>query len=368
MSPSLSRVTCWTCARRKPSSALRTRHRVTSRPGASIAPVQGDALWAIEPENGRRGPDDSIPACGQGIDCRFSPDQRWILGQDFDELFVVRPDGTDLRVLFSEDDIWPTDLRWSGSRTVEYDVEIEIEEDGNLRRVPAIQRDILGVFPDPEPWRPLVSINTISAQIIARQPGGSLVVVRTSFSTGINPGYKYFLYDIETGEDSYFARLTEYPERDLNVFWHPSGDRLFYAYPQPPDERTVWYQYTVADGTHRLLDFLPGGTWSTDGRYRAFSTGDHAQPVAVWDSATGLTRTYCLPETGARLYDGAFTWSPDSGYIALRAPLPADESIEGVGQHVMILNIETGEVVDLTTGAGPLVLWAQEPGTYSEEE
>lgn len=336
--------------------------------GRIIGPVQDDVLWVVEPEDGRRYPDETIPACTQGVDCRFSPDQQWILARDFDELYVVRPDGTDQRVLFGEDDIWPPEVRWSGNGILEYDVEIEIEEDGRILRVPAIQFDILGVFPDPEPWRPIISVNTIPAQIIARQPGGSLVVVRTTFSTGVNPGYKYYLYDIETGDYNYFARLTEYPERDLSIAWHPTGDRLFYYYPTEPDERVIWYQYTVTDDTYRLLDFLPGGTWSTDGRYRAFRTNNRAQPVGVWDSTTGLFRTYCLPETGARLYNGDFTWSPDSRYIALRAPLPADEADEGVGQHVMIMDVETGEVVDLTTGFGPLVVWAQEPGTYGQEE
>ena len=89
-----------------------------------------------------------------------------------------------------------------------------------------------------------------------------------------------------------------------------------------------------------------------------------AQPISVFDSLTGQTRTYCLPETGARLYSGPFTWSPDNRYLALQAPLPRDEAQEGIGQHTMILNIETGEVVDLTTGIHQLIAWAEERGGY----
>ncbi|HEX2909049.1 MAG TPA: hypothetical protein VHO69_19405 [Phototrophicaceae bacterium] len=109
-----------------------------------------------------------------------------------------------------------------------------------------------------------------------------------------------------------------------------------------------------------------GGQWSNDGRYRAYRTASRAQPVGVWDSQTGFTRTYCLPETGARLYDGPFTWSPDNLYVAVQAPLPKDEAKAGVGQHTLILNVETGDVVDLTTGVVNILIWAQEPGSYGD--
>jgi hypothetical protein len=70
-----------------------------------------------------------------------------------------------------------------------------------------------------------------------------------------------------------------------------------------------------------------------------------------------LLRTYCLPETGALFYEGSFVWSPDSRYIALQTTLPRDESEEGVGQHTLILDTETGVVADLTTTIGVLVTW-----------
>jgi hypothetical protein len=335
--------------------------------GRIIAPIQGDVLWVIEPESGRRYADEDVPLCGFGIDCNFSPDRQWILGQDLDEIFVVRPDGTDQRVLFGEDDVWPqSEIRWAGSDTLEYEVTVERERNGRREFVTGIQQDILGVFPDPEPWVPEVVINNLPATIVSRQPGGTHVIVYTVFSTGFGPGYKYYVYDFATGTSEYFARFADYPPEQLSVSWHPSGDRLFYYYPPPPNRAPIWYQFKFGDGTqdHRLLGNLPGGTWSNEGRYRAFATNRRTQPIAVWDSETGLTRTYCIPETGARFYDGSFVWSPDSRYIALRAPLPKDETVEGIGQHVMILNIETGEIVDLTTGAGSLVTWAIEPGGY----
>ena len=336
--------------------------------GQIVAPVLGDTLWTINPLTGDRGPNENVPQCGS-ITCNFSPDRSWILATTLDLIYVVRPDNTDQRVLydFEEDENIPSDLRWFGPETLEYSVTVVVEENGEEVRKTALQRDILGVFPDPDPWIPEISINTLPTTIVSRQPGGDYLIARTTFSTGVGPGYKYYLYNIETEEAIYFARLTDYPADELRVAWHPLGERVFYYYPPPPGSRPVWYQIDLPSEENRLLDYLPSGVWSNDARYRVFNTNRRTQPIAVWDSETGLTRTYCLPETGARFYEGTFTWSPDSRYIALRAPLPADENVEGVGEHTMILDIETGTVVDLTTGALDPVMWARSTGGYTEE-
>lgn len=357
-----------------------------SATGRIIGDVLGDFLWRVEPESGQRVPDETLPQCGSGLDCQFSPDRQWILANTGDEIFVVRPDGSDIRTLFAftEDGFVdeevnplpenqeyisiPPSFSWSGNNTLEFEIEWRREDaNGRVFFDYAIRKDILGVFPDPEPYIPAASVNLIVADILARQPGGPLAVVSTTFSTGIGPGYKYYLYNTETTEYSYFARTAD--EGQVTFEWLPQGDRLFYYFPVPPNERSVvWYQYSVADDAHYLLGRLPGGIWSNDARYRAFSTGRRTQPLAVWDSQTGLTRTYCLPENGARSYDGPFVWSPDSRYLALLTFLPKDETVEGVGQHVLVVDIETGAVVDLTTGFTSIVNWSREPGTYGGAE
>lgn len=340
--------------------------------GLLVARVLGDNLWVVNPVTGQRREDPTIPRCGVGIDCQFSPDKQWILASATGVIYLIRPDGSDERVLFAEDPPnentpanWPPPsyINWSGPNMLEYEVRVSVERNGRRQSVTAFQRDILGVFPDPDPWIPEVIINDIRAELLERQPGGEWALARTTFSTGIGPGYKYYLYNTVTGEYTYFARVADEPP--LQAFWQPLGDRLFYAYP-PLNirERLIWYQIDAATGTNRLLDRLPSGTWSNEGRYRAYSTNLNTQHIAVWDSHTGLTRTYCIPESGARIYSGEFIWSPDSRYLALRAPLPKDENTEGVGQHLLILDIETGEIVDVTTGIQPLVVWMREPGTY----
>lgn len=343
--------------------------------GQLIAPVSGDSVWSINPQTGRRGPDETVPQCDD-LPCQFSPDKAWILVVTDVDTYVIRPDGTEGRTLFSTDeetreefnlDPPPPFIFWSGRNTLEYEVTVTIMVDNREVEVPALQRDILGVFPDPEPWIPEIVINEIDATLVSRQPGGPLALAYTTFSTGVGTGYKYYIYNIETGESQYFARIDD-NTGELFSTWHPQGDRLFYYYPPPPNTAPVWYQIDTRDDTHRLLGDFISGTWSTEGRYVAYRTNRRTQPIAVYDSESGLTRTYCIPETGARLYEGDFNWSPDSRYLALQAPLPRDENEPGVGQHTLILDIETGEMIDLTTGVGDLVVWMQDPGTYSEEE
>lgn len=334
--------------------------------GQLVGSVQGDFEWVIQPETGVRGPDETLPLCSQGWQCQFSPNNHWILAETVNEIFVIRPDSTDQRLLFDKEKQYPYDIHWSGPNTLEYEVYGEIPgKPGQYDTL--IQRDILGVYPDPDPWWPGgIVIRGLSAELVSRQPGGPLALVRTVFSTGVNPGYQYYIYNTETSEASYFARLTEYPEEPLYGGWDDLGQRLFYYYPTPYNQPVIVYQFNADTQQHLRLGNYTGGIWSTEGRYTVYSTGRRTQQIGVYDTQTGLTRTYCLPETGARTYDGAFYWSPDSRYIALQAPLPKDETQEGVGQHTLILDVATGAVVDLSTGVGELDVWMQDPGTYGE--
>ncbi len=336
--------------------------------GRLYAPVVGNSLWVIEPENGTRYEEPEIPQCGRGLNCKFSPDKQWILAQTYELIYIVRPDNSDSRVLWDlRTPIHPTpvprELNWSGNQQLEWQAQIPLtpEGGGDIYFKQGYARDTLNVFPDPKPWFPDISINELPTTLVSRQPGGSWVVASTTYNTGIGTGYKYYLYNTDSGDYQLFA---QYNYETIDVYWHPFGDRMYYTFPYL---FSPTYQVTFPDVSNLKLGTAQGGTWSTDGRYRAFAGDSNlAYPIGVWDSHTGKTRRYCLPETGARVYGGTFTWSPDSRYIALQTGLPKDESVEGVGQHTLILDVETGEVVDLTTGVGPLVVWAQEAGTYGD--
>jgi WD40 repeat protein len=326
-------------------------------PGAIITTVQDNVLWRVHPITGQRAPDDVVPQCTEGIECSFSPDRTWILAFTFyeNELYVIRPDGSDYRLLAGEDDPKPR-LTWAGPNILEENINLYLEDEG--RYVNAIRRDILGVFPDPDPILLEATINELPVEIINRQPGGSWVVARIPFRTGASIIYQYYLYNLATAESILFAR---YPS--LNMVWHPLGDRLFFQYDNFHDSE--WYQLTMETlEFRRMPSRLYPGTWSPNGRYSVFAnpeaSSQRAFPIIVWDTESGLQQRYCVPETGARLYTGGFMWSPDNRYVALLAPLPKDEAQEGVGQHLLILDIETGAMVDLTNGTGFPVSWIQE--------
>ena len=337
------------------------------RPDGQLhAQILGDLLWVINPITGNRSESADIPQCERGVRCEFSPDRSWILANTFDLIYVVRPDNSDPRVLWDKrtpnpPTPFPRDLNWSGNRTLEWLAPIPVTVDGNTTFREGYLRDVLNVFPDPAPWFPTVTINEIPAQLISRQPGGPWSVVYTTYSTGTALGYKYYLYNTGTSEYQLFAQNIG---DEINTYWHPTGDRLYYHFPGRINPLN--YQVAFPEVNNRLLGPDHGGTWSNDGRYRAFRTDSRAQPIGVWDSWTGASRTFCLPETGARQYQGPFTWSPDNHYIALQAPLPKDEAQEGIGQHTLILDVVNGTVVDLTTGVVQLIVWAQEPGSYGD--
>ncbi len=333
--------------------------------GRIYAIVSDGPVWLVEPEDGTRGEAQNAIQCSRGVDCQFSPDKRWILAETYDLIYVSRPDNTDQRILWdlrtpNPPTPVPQYLYWAGRDTLEWEGFVPVTaEDGTSYDDFGYLRDVLNVFPDPRPWIPRIVINGIPAEFISRQPGGPWAVAYTTYYTGTGEGYKYYLYHTETGAYMPFAQDEYYA---LSIVWHPLGDRLFFRLNSRDNSPT--YQITFPEIISQILGDNPGGVWSNNGHYRIYSTRSRAQPIAVQDSLTGHMRTYCLPETGARLYGGPFTWSPDNRYVALQAPLPRDEAQEGVGQHTLILNIETGEVVDLTTGILELIAWAAEPAEY----
>jgi len=337
--------------------------------GMIIGSVSGDFLWTVNPITGVRASDETIPPCGEGVNCNFSLDKEWILIVGENVAYAIRPDGTDNRGLFGSDDpeefVYVPPMEWIAGDVLEYPVQIEVQDEfGRTRFVDAIQWNIIGVFPDPDPWIPFAEVNELPTTILTRQNNGQLAVVRTEYSTGVAIAYKYYLYNMRTGEYEFFAQSER---TDAQFQWLPFGERLVYTL-NANDRTPFYYMWSEDTGFQSLGRNVYRGTMSTDGRYFASSTSRRAQPIAIFDSQTGLTRTYCLPETGARLYNGGFEFSPDSRYVALRAFLPKDEDVEGVGQHLLILNIETGEVVDLTTGFNNIVVWAKDFGTYGESE
>lgn len=349
-----------------------------SSPLTSSAPPSGrlyatfsdGPVWVVEVEDGQRREAPEVIQCTRGVDCQFSPDGRWILAETYDLVYVVRPDNTDTRVLWDlrtpdPPTPIPQNLYWAGPDVLEWEGMIPVTSTPDIIHYePGYVRDVLNVFPDPRPWVPVIRINEIPANFVSRQPGGLWAVATISYNTGTGQGIKYYLYHTETGEAMIFAQGVY---ESIQVAWHPLGDRLFFTIYENNGWNPETYQVVLPERTAQHVETgVQSGRWSHDGRYRVYSTGQRDNPVGVFDSLTGETRNFCLPETGAREYNGPFDWSPDNRYVALLAPLPADELDPGVGSHTLILDIETGEVMDLTTGVLDLIAWVEDPGAYGD--
>jgi hypothetical protein len=289
----------------------------------------GRGLMVLDPATGGIVYDDTLPMCLLYGNCQLSFDQNWMLNYG-DTISVMRPDGTDATVLFEavESPAWPHQFTWLGLNLLEYQFDGYLPELYSYRVVLARRFDpVTGIeseiFQPPTP----PAINNLATHALALQPVAERYWL-VSMEYGNDLGQKYYLYDRQTDTATYFARAEG---GILNYQWHPLGESLYYQYPS--DSR--WYRFDPATGQHEVINDLPDGLWSRDGRYRVSWTTPSQQEyrerverreplpkISIWDSETGLTRRYCIPETGTEIYGQPFLWSPDNRYLAFRIPLP----------------------------------------------
>lgn len=352
-------------------------------------------IWVLDPGTGHTYPDETIPRCDFDVFCSYAFDLNHMVIYG-DTISVARPDGSDMRVLFTAEEraAWPDDVRWVDNDTLEYRFQGYIP-DRSINPFTFIQRIELNSAELPEPvLQPApISVNELPTQVLAFQPGGPLALVRTSFDTGTGIGYKYYLHNSETGHNDYFARLSG-SVTDLLFEWQPLGEALYYRYP----ESDTWYVYDASTGEHRILGEYPGGYWSRDGRYKAdwfalppeefdqrVKTGEPLPKLRIWDSKSGQMRRYCIPQTDSFATGEMLFWSPDSRYIAFRlflsefdlqgfasktessaaAPTPTfspDGSIyEAARPATLVLDTITGTITELGIDVPGILLWTTEP-------
>lgn len=350
-------------------------------------------VWVLEPENGHLSPDESISTCIFG-NCNFSPDRDWMLQQDR-EIAVSRPDGTDRTVLFraAEAEVWPHSIAWAGSHTLEYRYQGYIP-DKYSGAVTLIRRfdPVSGFLTDPFESPPGIIVNNLSTNVLAVQPSvGMLALVSTAYNSGRGSGSKYYIYDRETGEAAYFARVDNGGLESYQ--WDPLGRALYYRIPG----QQAWYIFDARTRQHRILGELWSGVWSRDFRYvvdwfslpgediqQRLETHQRVPKINIWDSETGLTRRYCIPETGLTNYSGTpFTWSPDNRYLAFRiqlppegdifptpvtpnaptvvpTPIPLETQYQLRNPRTVILDTQTGSVTVISDEAGTIAAWMED--------
>ncbi len=336
-----------------------------------VTHADSDVMWVLEPESGTLYLDETLPRCGISLSCNFSFDGNWIL-TDTGELAVSRPDGSARQVLFREEEReYGRSATWIGLHTLEYSY-LTFDPQRSINEIELVQRYDPAASEQPapqEPRFPRYDVNGLPTDVLAVQPGLSnrYALVSTSFNTGSGTGYRFYIYDSETGEALYFARFAD--PRGVEAFWHPLGTLLFYRFSGFED----WYVFDPALREHRLLGNLPNGQLSRDGRYWVSSFAlpfdaaqarlDAGQPVPglqIWDSATGLTRRYCFPGT-AGFGSTPLYWSPDNRYLAFRLELPQEAGGEVSRRRTYILDTASGYVTELTFDISGIVIWTQDP-------
>ena len=123
--------------------------------------------------------------------------------------------------------------------------------------------------------------------------------------------------------------------------WSPDGRTLAYVYQESTDElrRAILYEMDDRRHSHALGNpdrYLRSLAWSPDGRYLLFDSGTGvAGRVVIVEVTTGRV-IHELEAVG-------YTWSPDSGHLAVGQPQPLETpiSVEG-GDSVSLAVLEMG--------------------------
>jgi hypothetical protein len=296
---------------------------------SAVAAFGGNGVWTLDPRTGTLVIDNQLPPCDSG-NCDVSPDGEWMVRQQqtSGDILVSRLDGSDAIILYTATDVQlisPT-FRWREPHT------LEITYNGVM---PTLSPNPVSLIRTFDPVSGVRSTETIPPTMeplgllgfdrVSRQPYGTLEVLAEYFPGGT----RYYLRDMATGESEIFA------QGDLYTTWQPSGRFMYY------ESRGIDFFYDAQTGQHSRIDTLPEGVWSPNGRLRANWTyvrndeivqtlmqGELPPRLQVWDSETGVLRTYCLPETNGIDFSGTpLVWSPDSRYIAFTINLPVGGDI-----------------------------------------
>jgi len=285
-----------------------------------------------------------------------------------DQIVVSEIDGQNPVVLYEtyEQNQFPFDLYWETGDTLHLRYNAYVPEEGE-ETVEQFYNAETGELSPQMTATPQKQINDITARVESTQPiQRELTVLSLEFNAGYRAGYRYFIYDMVTDELDYFARVSG--GGGLSTVWNPSGDYLYYSFPQD----STWYIYDVATAEHRLLGELPFGDWSPTGRYRffwylpptdeLFERVDNDQPIpkiSIWDSETGETRRYCVPRTGQNRLEAPVIWSPDERYVAFRVLLEGDILDDIPRERAVILDTETGRLIELGRDLARLIIWTE---------
>ncbi len=330
--------------------------------------------WMLDVSNGDWTLNDNLPLCYVTNTCNFSFDGRWMYYQtNAAELIVSHPDGSQAQILFYPEQINTTQsFRWRGN-FLEYDLTIPPSAE-NRNTTTQLQRydPETGITMDVEPYPRMDNYNQLPTSVLSTQPGESnrYQVAGLDFTSSEGSGRRYFIYDRQDEEYRYFGRVSDYLDNgEMNFRWHPSGDSLYYSY---PDDNQM-YAFSPETESFMQSGNIPGGIWSRDAHaivYDYFTPGDEREDlieagepvpnIEIWNRESGLRRQYCVPGFEESGIQADYLWSPDSRYLAFRTVLREESQFENAPARSFVLDTETGSVTEISTLAGTLTIWIEE--------
>lgn len=389
--------------------------------------VRNDLPWELDPVTGYFRLNDTLPLCHADSSCNFSFDRQWMYYyNEIGDLILSRPDGSSAQTLFlginlstglttevnlgeaTTEELYATatalasgftetsttipttsineisDLRWLDHHILGY---MYTFVDYSRSRNPISETIYLdpetGVMTEPySEYQP--DYNHLRTSVVSVQPGtvNRYTVARTSFNTGRQEGYRYFLYDREDESFTYFGRAGDYPVDEMDFNWNAFGTILFYRYPDDAN----WYAFLPETEEFVFVgENLYSGDYSTDARYmiesyefedydeaaERYEAGLPIPSLQVWDTETGTRRLYCLPrfvnEDDGTISDQQFftvsadgVWSPDSRYWLFQSYLPSDMYYDNAPFRTFVLDLETGSVTEISQLASRIYIWMEE--------
>jgi dipeptidyl aminopeptidase/acylaminoacyl peptidase len=196
--------------------------------------------------------------------------------------------------------------------------------------------------------------------VVRYSPDGKLIGHITN-TTG-----QYNLWTIPSG-GGFAQQLTSYSDNTVRDFaWSPDGQQLALQIDQNGDEFHQMYLLPARGGwaqaiTNAMQAQHYVACWSPDGKTLLYTANDRKptdMDVILHNVATGETqRPYPQDK---RLY--AISWSPDGRYVL------AMDVFGNTNQDVLMLNVETGEVVNTTPHEGDGVfqpaVWANDSSGF----
>lgn len=279
---------------------------------------------------------ESGPLSTIGTDPTTSPDRgsliafSRVLPDEGEQLFTMRPDGTDLRQITGAAQGQNSSPSWSpdGARIC------FVSDRSGHGRLYVMHRDGSG-------QGPLTTPHDADDDFPDWSPDGRTI----AFSRGNTAGPEdLYLLDLECGAEH---RLTASALMDYSASWSPDGRHIALrrSFAAPPGI----YVIASAGGN---AEFLTSGycpSWSPLGDRIAYSYAAHIWVIPVDADGRAAGAPIELTHDGGS-YDRHPCWSPDGACIAFEAELPQDDRS---ARHILVMRAEGGDLTGLGDGRMP---------------